>query len=247
MNVETGPFRIRKGRVGCVLIHGFTATPWTIKELATFLADADISVSCPLLPGHGTTLESLENVTWNSWVETALEEVLVLKKSTDHLFLIGHSMGGAIALLAANQCDVDGVILLSTPIRSMDWRLRFLSVLKPFIRSWKKRRRPDKRNLPDGVEYDRYPLKGVAQCLSMLRELRRHIEDVKYPVLILHGEGDRRVSVENAHWIYDHISTDKKEKIIIDDDRHLITIGSEKERVKGEVLRFIQTVSRDRQ
>lgn len=245
MNAETGPFRIDGGDVGCVMIHGFTATPWCFRELGAYLAGAGYTVSAPLLPGHGLTPEALEACRWESWIDTALKEAQDLKRSTNSIFLLGHSIGGAVALLSADRFDAKGVILISTPVRPMDWRLRLLPIIRPFVRSWKKGRRSDLSKLPAGAEYDRYPLKGVAQLLVMLREVRKRIGNIQCPVLILHGRGDRRVSVKDADWIYDRIGSDIKEKIIIEDDRHLITMGSEKERVADEVRNFMDRYSFD--
>ena len=46
-----------------LLLHGYTGSPDGFRELAKVLSNTlDAYVSVPLLPGHGTTLDELQNI-----------------------------------------------------------------------------------------------------------------------------------------------------------------------------------------
>ena len=53
------------GDVGCLVLHGFTATPSEVRWLAEHLAGQGHTVYAPRLAGHGTTPEALARTRWN--------------------------------------------------------------------------------------------------------------------------------------------------------------------------------------
>jgi carboxylesterase len=232
------PFDIERGSVGCLLIHGFTGTPWALRELGFYLADRDITVAAPLLPGHGTHPEDLLHVSWQSWVEESHRALNVLKKGCDKVFILGFSMGGAIALWLAAEEQVSGVITLSAPIQLTSWKIHLLPVIRPFITYWKKGKRSI-RDLNPGMGYDCYPIRAVDELIQMLMGVRDRLSRITCPVLILHARGDRRIPVQNAQWIYEGIPSHNKQIVLMDGKDHLITKGENKTRVFQESAEFI--------
>ncbi|MCK5217947.1 carboxylesterase, partial [bacterium] len=67
------PVIMARGRQALLFIHGFTATPQTLLPVAEKLAEADFTVSLPLLPGHGTTPEDMANHSSRDWLNAALD------------------------------------------------------------------------------------------------------------------------------------------------------------------------------
>lgn len=238
---EVSSFSWMRGKTGCVLIHGFTGTPWGLKGLGKYLVDRNISVVAPLLAGHGTRPGDMMGVGWEEWVRKPWEEVENLRQTSDAIFLIGHSMGGAIALYLASQIKVDGVVSLSSPVALSGIRVRLVPVIRLFKKNWKKRHRPlVGRDYPEIREYDCYPLDSVMELRRFLKVAYESLPEVKTPVLILHARGDRRIPVGNADTIYDRIAAGDKKKILLDDPCHLITMGEDRERVNREVFQFIR-------
>ena len=62
-----GAFVLGGGPVGCLLIHGFASSPPEMRPLGDFLHQRGITVSAPLLPGHGTVPEDLNRTLWQDW------------------------------------------------------------------------------------------------------------------------------------------------------------------------------------
>ncbi|WP_390479735.1 alpha/beta hydrolase, partial [Frankia casuarinae] len=48
------PFEFEGGSVGVLLVHGFTGSPGSMRPWGEYLSAVGLTVSCPLLPGHGT-------------------------------------------------------------------------------------------------------------------------------------------------------------------------------------------------
>lgn len=75
-------FNYERGKKVALIIHGFTSTPKETRRLANFLQKNNISVSAPLLPGHGTSPERLAVVKNQEWLTHIEGEIKNLIKNT---------------------------------------------------------------------------------------------------------------------------------------------------------------------
>ena len=64
-------FYFEGGKIGCLLLHGFTGSPLHMRFLGEKLRDAGYTVYAPLLPGHGTSVEDMAKYGWKDWLEAA--------------------------------------------------------------------------------------------------------------------------------------------------------------------------------
>ena len=231
---QAAAFRFTRGRTGCLMIHGLTGTPLVFRTMAARLADRGISVDAPLLPGHGTSPEDLIGVPWQSWVESARTAWTDLRSACDRVILVGHSVGGAIALYLAPEIGADGVVAISSPAAFRTGWAFALPVLRRFKRYWEKKRKPA---APE-FGYDRYPLYALAEMIKLLSRMRKRLPRVSCPALIMHAKNDPVVSSRNSVRIYRRIASKDKRIRLLDDPTHLIPLGLDAEAVYHEIERF---------
>src|SRR6185503_9756586 len=89
------------GSRGVLLLHGFGDTPQTLSLLAHRLHKAGYNVLAPLLPGHGRTMKAFRASNAGEWVDAARQSLATLQRRTVSTSIVGLSMGGALAVLAA--------------------------------------------------------------------------------------------------------------------------------------------------
>ena len=65
--LDPSAFILEGGSVGILLIHGFTGSTTEMRLVGEYLNQHDITVSAPCLPGHGTTIEDLNQRQWSDW------------------------------------------------------------------------------------------------------------------------------------------------------------------------------------
>jgi carboxylesterase len=116
---QTAPFELGEGREACLLLHGFTGSPWEMRPLGEALAARGYHVRCPLLPGHGATPEALLHVGERDWLEAAEAEAARALAGHRRLYVAGLSVGALLALLLAARRpgDIHGLALLAPALR----------------------------------------------------------------------------------------------------------------------------------
>ena len=89
--------------IGIVLVHGYTGSPSSMRPWAEYLNQRGYTVRVPLLPGHGTKPEDLNDVKWQQWPEKVESEISELFKTCSKVFVCGLSMGGGTTLFIATK------------------------------------------------------------------------------------------------------------------------------------------------
>ena len=118
INIKNGaePFFYPGSDVGCLLIHGFTASPQEVSGLGRWLAAAGLTVNGVLLAGHGTTPSDLNETTWRDWYASVETGYWRLAAHCRSVFVLGLSLGGALSLHLAAHRPVAGVVAMAAPL-----------------------------------------------------------------------------------------------------------------------------------
>ncbi|ADY13777.1 alpha/beta hydrolase [Sphaerochaeta globosa] len=96
-----------------LLCHGYTGYPGELIRPGTDLFEAGFDVYCPRYPGHGTSGKDFLSSKAEDWIGTAYDAFAYLAQRYEHVSLVGHSMGGAIATIIADAFDADTLALLA--------------------------------------------------------------------------------------------------------------------------------------
>ncbi len=172
---------------GAVLfLHGITGSPAAWNPIARALGQQGVSVSVPLLPGHGTRWQELNRTGWDSWVTTAADELRELRSAHERVVVAGLSMGGALALALGAQTSSAAALVLVNPALFIDSPLApGLQVLKHVVRSvpaiGNDIAHPDR----DEHAYARTPVTAVASFAAAQTTLRESLWRVECPVTLL--------------------------------------------------------------
>lgn len=247
-NFEEKPFLIKKGPVACLLIHGFAGMPSEMSLLGDFLASRNITVRGVKLPGHGTLPDDMAKTGWHDWAAAAEHELLDLREKYDEVFVAGLSMGGALTLYLAEKYELPGAASLAGAVIIRDWRVQFLlPILGPFVKYYPAETRTDFAD-PEAAKthrsYEYIPVSCVRSLVSFVKIVHDNLKDIKCPLVVMHSLKDETLGIENAHYIMEHVSSQKKEFVQLEKSGHVITKDIEKQIVFEKVYEMIKRESK---
>lgn len=229
-------------------MHGFTGAPKEMALLGEALAAEGHTVLGVRLPQHGTTPADMFHASWRDWYHGALDGYHILRAQCDSVFVMGLSMGGAIALKLSADYPVAGVVAMSTVSRpfhdKMGLRAALASAfnyLKPYM---SKTPRPLAARPHPRVAYTVYPTRAIPQLRAMIREAAAALPRVTAPALIVHSRVDPLVPVENAMYIHEHLASADKEILWLEKSDHVVTEDAERDVLFAKINAFIRAHTR---
>jgi carboxylesterase len=235
------PYRHEGGEVGVLLCHGFTGSPQSLRPWAEYLAERGLTVSLPLLPGHGTRWEDMQITGWQDWYAEVDRELRALRERCAQVFVFGLSMGGALTLrLAARHGDaVSGVVVVNPANKVHGAAAHALPVLKHLVRTTKGLTSDIKKEGGVEVGYDRVPLHAAHSLRDFFRMVDGELPQVTQPMLLLHSPEDHVVPPADSERILSRVSSRDVTEILLEQSYHVATLDNDAERIFEESYAFL--------
>lgn len=249
-NVMPGaePFYFRGNEVGCLLIHGFTSTPQEMRRLGQSLNGQGWTVLGVLVAGHGTREQDLARTSWQDWSRSVGGAMDELAGSCRQTFVIGQSMGGALALHVASHYPVSAVVAMSTPLVT-DLKLLCLARALKAIRPYRKKGPSnilDPESLGLRVAYHYWPNASNEQIVLFCRHLREDLAEIRCPALLMHSRQDKTVNPSMMPLIYERLGSKQKTMVWLENSGHVVTEDYERDKVYALVQDLIKAQSAGR-
>lgn len=239
------PFHHEGGDVGVVLCHGFTGCPQSMRPWADHLADRGLTVSLPLLPGHGTRWQDMQATRWEDWYAEIDRAVRTMSERCAQVFVMGMSMGGALTLHAAAQhgAAVSGIVLVNPSVKADQRMIGAVPALRHLV--------PSVRGITsdiakEGVReagYDRVPLHALYSLARFWKVVREELPQVTQPVLLLHSPADHVVAPENSSIVLSRISSTDVTEVLLDRSYHVATLDHDAPRIFEGSWEFVQRLT----
>lgn len=234
---------------GIILIHGWSSIPKQIKPLALFLHQQGYTVSIPMLKGHGTQPEDLEQATFQDWMEDVEQAVMNMKKQPgiEKVVIAGASMGGNLALLVSLKLPIDGLITIGTPVHLKNhlgtWCGTML--LSPF-RKYIKKRYPKKvsqeKAALEATSYQYFPITSAKESLIAMRQSVFALHRVTAPILIIQTTSDYLIAKYSSWVIYNLVSSKIKKIYWVKSENSSHVVLHKADEMFGEIKLFIESL-----
>ena len=237
------PIVLPGGSTSVVLIHGYTGSPAEMGLLAHALQREGYGVECPLLAGHGTCLEDLMPVDPVQWLNQLDAVVDRLQQQGQNVVVGGLSLGAILALqLARRRPSIQGLITCSPPIISADPRALIAPLLAKVLASVP--RPADDFVDPSTAErvwtYNRWPSRCSVKVLELIADTRRHLAEVRQPLLVMASRLDRVITVRGVNRLCERVSSRSVQVQWLENSGHLITTDAEWHTVAAVTAEFIR-------
>ncbi len=245
LQVNPEPYFLSGGPVGVLLIHGFTGTPREMRRLGNYLHARGLTVSAPLLPGHGQTLAVMNRYGWREWVAGAEAAYTELQARCEQVVAGGISMGALLTIwLGAHHPELAGICLYAPALWSRRRKILLTPLLRHFVQSMAPQTEValDKRLSPEnwGGGFARDPIPAAAELLQLQRRARRLLSQVTVPSLVVYSRSDRTIQARCGPETIRRLQSSDIEALVLERSGHLLTAGSEWEKVAKISYRFVE-------
>jgi carboxylesterase len=237
----TGP----AGRIGVLVSHGFTGSPFSMRPWAQHLAAAGYTVRLPRLPGHGTTWQELNTTKWTHWYAEVSRAYAELSELCDVIFVCGLSMGGSLVTKLAEDeagrpdSKLAGVVLVNAAygIMRKDAKLaRFVAWAVPSqagIGSDIKKA---------GIEehgYDRTPLKAFVSMTQLWKIIVADLGKITVPILYFHSTEDHVVDELSGKLLHAGATSTTVTEVPLHNSYHVATMDNDAQLIFDQTVDFI--------
>lgn len=243
-HLDPSAFFLEGGPVGALLVHGFTGAPPEMRPLGDYLHQRGLTVSGPLLPGHGTTVEDMNRCRWSDWTRHVEQALTELQARCEMVFVGGLSMGALLTLhLAAHHPELPGTIVYSPATIVADRLIHLASIFKLLI---PKRPKSGESDLTDPQadlrlwSYEDNPVAAAHELLKLMRRVRRLLRRVTCPLLVVHSTLDTAIHPRSARYTCERAGSTDKELVTLHNSGHCLTVDSEWEHVAEMTYQFVQ-------
>ena len=256
-----------KNRRAVLLFHGMTGSPYELKKYGQYLHSLGYDVFANCLPGHGDNVQEIFTVKYTDWLDFSFRRFRELKSQYDEVYVSGLCLGAVLAVAVAQefQSEVNGVIALSTTLYLDGWRLPWYKCFMPIglstlirfyytypecdphgIKNLRTRNIVKKLLQKGDVGMNDFPMTCIYELLKLSRYVRNKklMEKVVSPILFIHSEEDDLTSPKSSKDVYNNISSEDKELIILHDSYHMVLYDNEKEFVFEKVGNFLNSHSK---
>ncbi|MHA6803081.1 alpha/beta hydrolase [Salinifilum ghardaiensis] len=233
--------------IGVVLCHGFTSTPQSMRPWGEHLHAAGYTVTCPLLPGHGTRWQELNRTRWTDWYGAVEDALLQLRTRCSAVAVAGQSMGGALALrLAQQHPDVAGVLLVNPSVATWQRGNRLLPVVSRVVPALRGISGDIAKPGAHEIAYDRLPLRAANSLRGLWRQVRADLPTVHQPVVVYRSTIDHVVEPANARIVLNGVGSQDRSEAVLPNSHHVATLDHDAPTVFSGSVEFLHRIHRDR-
>jgi len=240
------PFLHAGDDIGCLLIHGLTATPDVMRQLGDHLGGQGRTVVGVRLFGHATRVDDLQRAHFRDWLASVEDGWALLQASCRHRFLIGHSLGGSISLTLAAELEASGVVAISAldrlPYHRWLGLLRPLRYVLPRVPKSKRDDWHSKEAARRYIAYPSYPTNAVLQFRNLLEVMNARLPTVEVPLLFVQPPDDRMTGPGAMGRLYQAVSSQHKEMLMIEGSNHIVPMDAARQVLFEAVAAFIERV-----
>ncbi len=256
-----------KTRRAVLLFHGMTGSPYELKKYGQYLYGLGYDVYADCLPGHGDKVEEIYTVKYTDWLNFSFERFEYLNSKYDEVYVSGLCLGAVLAVAVAQKYpeQVKGIMAFSTTLFLDGWRLPWYSIFLPIglttllrfyytypecdphgIKNLRTRNIVKKLLQKGDVGMNDFPMTCIYELFKLSRFVRnkKRMKKVIAPTLLIHSREDDLTAPRGSYLVYNSISSEDKQIIILENSYHMVLYDNEKEFVFETVGKFLDSHSK---
>jgi len=224
-----------------MFIHGFMGSPKQFTELINVAYEQGYSVAAPVLPGHGGTVKEFASSTYEQWQNFTDAETERYSEDNEKIYLVGHSMGGLLAVNTAVNFDkVCGIMMIASPFINTKTTPYTIKIRIKQVFSGKNN--PIKKVYIEnsGVPISPSVMWSTAapsrEVKKAIKTARANLPRIKIPVTAVFSTADELISMQSSEILKDELINAPLTEVILTESLHAYYTEPEQEIIKDALL-----------
>ena len=226
-----------------IFIHGLMGSPAQFSGLMDLAYGKGFSVVSLLLPGHGKSGFDFARTRLRSW-EEYLDKQLKHFSSYKKIYLIGHSLGGLLAVNATLKFEISGVVLISSPLKlsllqaeaiKKRVKLLFNSVEPDISQAYRQSHSINKSYILSMPFW----LRVLCQPFKLMKKTEQNLPMIRVPTLLIHSESDETASFKSSAMFDKLLLNSDHEIVLLKESWHAYFTKAEQEIIYTKISDFI--------
>jgi len=234
-----------------VFIHGFMGSPRQFDKLANSVHNRGYAISALLLPGHGGSAKNFASGTFESWQTFVNAEIKRFARDYSNIWLVGHSMGGLLAINAAVEYSghIRGILTIATPFKLIAFSSNAARVrIKNFTA---KKSSPVKAAYLSGNSIKLSPsllwcvIKPAVELIKLIHAAKDNLSSICAPLTAVYSISDELTSIESLKILKSGLTGAPFNQLILTDSLHGYYPQHEQALIEQELTKLITTDDMD--
>ena len=247
MGLHEPVFLESSGGKGLVIfIHGFMGSPHQFELLAASACRQGYSTLSLLLPGHSCKPRDFGSCTAEIWQDYVDAEIERHSQRYESILLVGHSMGGLLALNSAVRFNdlIHGVFIIASPFKLSILTSQGSRARMRFILS--RKTDPIKSACLDLISVSLSPslplyiLKPFIELKKLMRETKSILREVLVPVTAVYSHSDELSSVKSLEILKAGLSAAPFTQLLLSESLHAYFPGNEQELLEQALVEWLE-------
>ena len=220
---------------GIYIIHGFTNSTYEVKDLALYLSKQGFYTKIENLPGHGTSPEDCNRYKYTDWIEFVEQGVAEMASKCENLFVIGISMGSILAMHLSSLFPLKAAVFASIAIIFQDeFGVRILTPIFHRLIPFREKGYSYPKHIRVNIKflgYEVWPMTAVNEMRKLTNVVKPTLHSIKCPSLLIHSDKDKLSLKENINYVYENISSEQKDKLVVHEANHNLFMPSSDQKI----------------
>lgn len=213
-------------RRALLLIHGFTSSAAVYRCLIPQLKTYD-AIFCPNLPGHGSSIQEMQQATAQEWLACGRELAVSLLNEYEQVDVAGLSLGGLLVSLLAAEYQFNRIFLFAPALKLCMNERTYLKLAQALYYLGFRELRGSAGSImqpgQEEISYRRLPIASVKELFRLI--LSYQYQPMNAPTELFLGRHDAVVSSQS---VADLFANDPNATIHwLDNTAHVITLDGD--------------------
>jgi len=226
-----------------IFIHGFMGSPDQFSDLADAVYEKGCSTMSILLPGHGAGMGEFVRSNMRDWERHVQSEIDRVDERYKKIILVGHSMGGLLALGASLAPDsrVAGVLTIATPLKinKKSFYIKLQMMTRPSMSEIK--RAYFRATSIGRSAFWHYLIlsRPLYHLFRLIKQTRGRLAEVTVPVTLFYSRGDETVDYRSAKFFEEGLCNTEPTVVTLDKSWHAYYDAAERAVIVGKLLEMV--------